>query len=339
MADTGVSMIDSTNAAKESGEAFKVWAISNADNISNLVEAFKLLSTVIISRYVAALVIARVESMKTALGLISIQVAAASAGRSITFLSGAISIAGMAMKGLFGGLGGLVLTVAGVVASYVLFNKESEKTTESLRKEGDTIEDTVAKYKELTAVQKEKALLDERKNVEATTKAYQDQKSALVANVLQMSRHNDVTDLQAQTLSKLGIWYKDGKINLDQLNGAIKNSTFLSQESKDKFVTLASGVVEAEKKSSSASKVLEALGLATKGAGDEADIAGSKFDKFLQDAENVTKTNQLALRYMKAFNLDQSKAVDLAKQDLALRQQGKYATLAHVKALQAQQSS
>lgn len=342
MADMGVSMIDSANSAKESGEAFKVWAISNADNISNLVEAFKLLSTVIISRYVAALVIARVESMKTALGLISIQVAAASAGRSITFLSGAISIAGMAMKGMlafFGGWVGLALTVAGTVASYVLFNKESEKTTESLRKEGDTIEDTVAKYKELTAVQKEKALLDERKNVEATTKAYQDQKSALVANVLQMSRHNDVTDLQAQTLSKLGLWYKEGKINLDQLNGAIKNSTFLSQESKDEFVTLASGVVEAEKKSSSASKVLEALGLATKNAGNEAEIAGSKFDKFLQDAENVTKTNQLALRYMKAFNLDQSKAVDLAKQDLALRQQGKYATLAHVKALQAQQSS
>ena len=342
MADMGVSMIDSANSAKESGEAFKVWAISNADNISNLVEAFKLLSTVIISRYVAALVIARVESMKTAIGLISIQVAAASAGQSITFLSGAISIAGMAMKGMlafFGGWVGLALTVAGTVASYVLFNKESEKTTESLRKEGDTIEDTVAKYKELTAVQKEKALLDERKNVDATTKAYQDQKSALVANVLQMSRHNDVTDLQAQTLSKLGLWYKDGKITLDQLNGAIKKSTFLSQESKDKFVTLASGVDEADKKAVSASKVLEALGLATKEAGNEAEIAGSKFDKFLQDAENATKTNQLALRYMKAFNLDQSKAVDLAKQDLALRQQGKYATLAHVKALQAQQSS
>lgn len=37
---------------------------------------------------------------------------------------------------------------------------------------------------------------------------------------------------------------------------------------------------------------------------------------------------------MKAFNLDQSKAVDLAKQDLALRSQGKYATLDHVKVQQ-----
>lgn len=342
MADMGVSMIDSANSAKESGEAFKVWAISNADNISNLVEAFKLLSTVIISRYVAALVIARVESMKTALGLISIQVAAASAGRSITFLSGAISLASVAMKGMlafFGGWVGLALTVAGTVASYVLFNKESEKTAESLRKEGETIEETVAKYKELTAVQRDKALLDERKNVEATTKAYQDQKSALVTNVLNMSRSNSMTSLQAQTISKLGLWYKDGKISLEQLNGAIKNSTFLSQESKDKFTNLASGVSEADKKATAAEKVLQALGLATKNAGNEAEIAGSKFDKFLQDSQSATKINLDAAVYMRKFGLDQAKAVELAKQDLALRQQGKYATLDHVKALQTQQAS
>ena len=334
MADMGVNMIDSAASAKESGEAFKVWAISNADNISNLVEAFKLLSTVIISRYVAALVIARYESMKTALGLISIQVAAASAGRSITFLSGAISLANIAMKGLFGGLGGLVLTVAGVVASYVLFNKESEKTTKSLQEEGEAIEDVVAKYKEMTKIQQEKALLDQRKSVKESTKAYLDQKDALLTAAARMKYFNEMTGFQSDVIDKLVLWYKDGKITLEQFSGAMKAQTSLTQESKDKITDLTSGVSEAEKNAASASKVLEALGLATKGAGNEAEIAGSKYDKFLTDAQLLTDTNKLAARYMKAFNLDQSKAVDLAKQDLALRSQGKYATLDHVKVQQ-----
>ncbi|MEG2307264.1 MAG: tape measure protein, partial [Erysipelotrichaceae bacterium] len=337
MADLGVSMIDGAKAAKENGEAVKVWFLQNADNISMVVDMFKLLATVIISRYAVAIVLARVESMRYQSALLTMAAAQAGVTRTTLMMTTALTVAGNAMKGLlafFGGWVGLALTVAGTVASYVMFNKESEKTTKSLREEGETIEDTVAKYKELTAVQRDKALLDERKNVEATTKSYQDQKSALVANVLQMSRHNDMSDTQAQTMSKLGLWYKEGKITLDQLSATIKNSTTLSQDSKDKFVNLADGVSRADQKAAAAAKVLEALGLATKGAGNEADIAGSKFNKFLTDAETQININKLAAQYMVKYNLDQAKAVDLAKQALALQAQKKDITPAEIKSQQ-----
>lgn len=337
MADLGVSMIDGAKAAKENGEAVKVWFLQNADNISMVVDMFKLLATVIISRYAVAIVLARVESMRYQSALLTMAAAQAGVTRTTLMMTTALTVAGNAMKGLlafFGGWVGLALTVAGTVASYVMFNKESEKTTKSLREEGETIEDTVAKYKELTAVQRDKALLDERKNVEATTKSYQDQKSALVANVLQMSRHNDMSDTQAQTMSKLGLWYKEGKITLDQLSATIKNSTTLSQESKDKFVNLADGVSRADQKAAAAAKVLEALGLATKGAGNEAEIAGSKFNKFLTDAETQININKLAAQYMVKYNLDQAKAVDLAKQTLALQAQKKDITPAEIKSQQ-----
>lgn len=342
MADLGVSMIDGAKEAKQSGEAFKVWAMQNADNISTLVDAFKLLTTVIISRYVAAMILARVETMKTALGLLSLQIAAASAGRSFTLMTGAITLASTAMKGMlafFGGWVGLALTVASTVAAYVLFNKESEKTTESLRKEGESIDDVVAKYKELSVVQQRGKLAEEQKNNEKLTESYKEQKQALIANVLNMSRHNDMTDSQAQLMSKLALRYKEGEITLKQLSNVVATSTILSKESKTQFDILAGSVGSAGDKSRESAKLVKELALATMGAGNEAEIAGSKFDKFLMDAKTQVETNKLALRYMKAFNLDQSKAIDLAKQDLALRSQGKYATIDHVKSLQELQKS
>ena len=340
MADLGVSMIDGAKAAKENGEAVRVWFIRNADNISTLVDAFKLLSTVIISRYVAVLVIARYESMKLTWQTSALAAAQTNAMRSfvigatvVTAFGRAVSAAGAAFA-FMGGLPGLILTVLGVVAAYAMFNKESEKTTKSLQEEGETIEEVVAKYKELTKIQQEKALLDQRKSVEESTEAYIDQKDALITAAARMKYFNEMTGFQSDVIDKLVLWYKDGKITLEQFSGAMKAQTSLTQESKDKLITLASGVSEADKKAASASKVLEALGLATKGAGNEAEIAGSKYNKFLTDAETQININKLAAQYMVKHNLDQAKAVDLAKQALALQAQKKDITPAEIKAQQ-----
>ncbi|MGB4896920.1 MAG: tape measure protein, partial [Ignavibacteria bacterium] len=325
MADLGVSMIDGAKAAKENGEAVRVWFIRNADNIEMFGEALKMaLSTFIAFKTTAmvlsgwtalttAIVAARSATVGMTASMIAFNLAARATGASVAFLSNTLKF--------FGGWAGLILTAASAILTYVGVNKlmgdSTEETTKSLQEEGETIEDVVAKYKEMTKIQQEKALLDERKNVEAATKSYQDQKDALITAAARMKYFNEMTGSQSDVIDKLVLWYKDGKITLEQFSGAMKAQTSLTQDSKDKLITLASGVSEADKKAASASKVLEALGLATKGAGNEAEIAGSKYDKFLTDAQLLTDTNKLAARYMKAFNLDQSKAVDLAKQDLA----------------------
>lgn len=342
MMDLAKSMFTVGQGAREMGQEVNAWFKENSGTIQTVVEAFKILTAVIVSRYVAAIVLARIESIRYQATLLSMAAAQAGAARSATLMSVAIAGVGNAMKGVlafFGGWVGLALTVAGTVASYVLFNKESEKTVESLRKEGDSIDETVAKYRELSQVKQLEQMVSEKKTLSDLTKEYDNQRQALVTNVLALSRYNDMSSAQAQALSQLGLKYKEGKITLSQLSNEINKSSIISQESKDKFNLLAGGVETSGNKAKEAEKLIKALGITTKGAGDEAEIAGSKFDKFLQDAENVTKTNQLALRYMKAFNLDQTKAVDLAKQDLALRSQGKYATIDHVKALQQQQAS
>lgn len=342
MVDLAKSMFTVGQGAREMGQDVNAWFKENSGTIQTVVEAFKILTAVIVSRYVAAIVLARIESLRYQATLLSMAAAQAGAARSATLMSIAIAGVGNAMKGVlafFGGWVGLALTVAGTVASYVLFNKESEKTTESLRKEGESIDQAVAKYKELSRVKQLEQMVSEKKTVSDLTKAYNDQKQALVSSVLQISRHNDMTSEQAQSLSSLGLQYKEGKISLSQLSQEINKSTVISQQGKDDFNLLAGGVETAGKKALDAEKLIKVLLGTTKDAGDEAEIAGSKFDKFLQDAENVTKTNQIALRYMKAFNLDQTKAIDLAKLDLALRSQGKYATIDHVKALQEQQKS
>jgi len=342
MMDLAKSMFTVGQGAREMGQEVNAWFKENSGAIQTVVETFKILTAVIVSRYVAAIVLARIESIRYQATLLSMAAAQAGAARSATVMSVAIADVGNAMKGVlafFGGWVGLALTVAGTVASYVLFNKESEKTTESLRKEGESIDQAVAKYKELSRVKQLEQMVSEKKTVSDLTKEYDNQRQALVTNVLALSRYNDMSSTQAQALSQLGLKYKEGQITLSQLSNEINKSSIISQESKDKFNLLAGGVETSGNKAKEAEKLIKALGITTKGAGDEAEIAGSKFDKFLQDAENVTKTNQLALRYMKAFNLDQTKAVDLAKQDLALRSQGKYATIDHVKALQEQQKS
>lgn len=342
MMDLAKSMFVVGQNAREMGKEVKAWFSDNASSIQTVIEAFKVLATVIASRYVAAIILARVESMRYQATLLTMAAAQAGVTRSATIMSVALAGIGNTMKGIlsfFGGWVGLALTVAGTVASYVLFNKESEKTTESLRKEGESIDQAVAKYKELSQVKQLEQMVSEKKTVSDLTKAYDDQKQSLVSNVLQISRHNDMTSQQAQALSALGLQYKEGKLTLSQLSKEINTSSTISQESKDKFNLLAGSVETAGNKAFDAKKLVKELGMVTQETGNQAAIAGSKFDKFLQDSQTQIDTNKLALRYMKAFNLDQSKAVELAKQDLALRQQGKYATLDHVKALQAQQAS
>ncbi len=342
MAGLGVSMIDSANSAKESGEAFSLWFTRNAERIEMFGEALKMaLSTFIAFKTTAmvlsgwtalttAIVAARSATVGMTASMIAFNLAARATGASVAFLSNTLKF--------FGGWTGLILTAASAILTYVGVNKmmgdSTEETTKSLEDQGETIQQVVDKYKTLTKMQQEKALLDARNQVQATTETYSDQKDALVGLVSRMRWFNEMTGQQSDVLDKLVTWYKTGKITLDQFNGAVLSQASLTQKSKDEVTVYGNKVKDAETAAKSATDKVTALTNATKGSGDAAAIAGDQFSKFLTDAKTQTDINKLALRYMSAFNLDQSKAVDLAKQDLALRTQGKYATLDHVKVQQ-----
>lgn len=342
MANLAQNMLTAAQSARQFGADVKKWFKDNAETISTVVDAFQLLATIIAARYVTAIVLARIESMRYQATLAIMAAQQANVTRSSLLMSTAITAAGNAAKGalaFFGGWVGLALTVVGTVAAYALFNKESAKTVESLQQQGLSIDGVVDKYKEMTQAQQKAQLVSEADNVKNLTKAYEDQKTKLVSNILNMSRHNDMSGNSARTFSQLAMQYKAGNITLDQLTKTVQNSSKISQESKDKFILMAGGVSTAGLKAKEASELVKLLTDATIASGDAAFIAGGKFNKYLNDLRDNTKINKDAAVYMQKYGLSQAKAVDLAKQDVVLRKQGKYATMEYVKTLQAEQAS
>lgn len=318
LAEVGFKMLDGAKSAKEFGQNVSSWFKQNIGIIQAVGEAVKALAIVFVSRYVASVILARLETARYQATLLSMAAAQAGVTRSSILMSTAITGVGNAMKGalaFFGGWAGLAVTIASVAASYFLLNKASSDTTSLLRKEGESVEAAVEKYKQLSEVKQKEAITKEKESLSELTQAYNEQKQALVTNVVNLSRHNDMTTAQAQSLSKLALRYKEGQISLTQLSKEVNNSNLLSQESKNKFNLMAGSVVDAGDKANSSAKLLKLLGIETKTVGDEAVIAGLKMNKMAEDFQKAAAKNRLTLSTMRQYNLDQSvagKVVDAA---------------------------
>lgn len=318
LAEVGFKMLDGAKSAKEFGQNVSSWFKQNIGIIQAVGEAVKALAIVFVSRYVAAVILARLETARYQATLLSMAAAQAGVTRSSILMSTAITGVGNAMKGalaFFGGWAGLAVTIASVAASYFLLNKASSDTTSLLRKEGESVDAAVEKYKQLSEVKQKEAITKEKESLSELTQAYNEQKQALVTNVVNLSRHNDMTTAQAQSLSKLALRYKEGQISLTQLSKEVNNSNLLSQESKNKFNLMAGSVVDAGDKANSSAKLLKLLGIETKTVGDEAVIAGLKMNKMAEDFQKAAAKNRLTLSTMRQYNLDQSvagKVVDAA---------------------------
>lgn len=318
LAEVGFKMLDGAKSAKEFGQNVSSWFKQNIGVIQAVGEAVKALAIVFVSRYVASVILARLETTRYQATLLSMAAAQAGVTRSSILMSTAITGVGNAMKGalaFFGGWAGLAVTIASVAASYFLLNKASSDTTSLLRKEGESVEAAVEKYKQLSEVKQKEAITKEKESLSELTQAYNEQKQALVTNVVNLSRHNDMTTAQAQSLSKLALRYKEGQISLTQLSKEVNNSNLLSQESKNKFNLMAGSVVDAGDKANSSAKLLKLLGIETKTVGDEAVIAGLKMNKMAEDFQKAAAKNRLTLSTMRQYNLDQSvagKVVDAA---------------------------
>ena len=165
------NMGEAAQTARASGTAVKTWFKDNAAIISGVAEAFKVLAIVIASRYVAAIAVGIVQTVRFSAGVLSLTATLAGVSRTAVVASAALTAFGNAAKtalAFFGGWVGLGLTIASVVASYLLMNSASSKTVESLKQQGDSIDDVIVKYKEMTSLQKESALINEKQNLRFT---------------------------------------------------------------------------------------------------------------------------------------------------------------------------
>lgn len=317
MVDLAQNLFKAAQGAREFGKDVKQWFTDNANTINLVVEAFKVLATVIISRYVVAMGLAVKESIRYQAALVTMAAQQANVTRLSLIMSSAITSVGTAMRGalaFFGGWVGLALTVASATAAYLSFNSASEATAESFRQEGESITATIAKYKELAKVKQQAVLDKELANLKELNKQYDDSKTKLVTNVLNLSRHNDMTQAQAKSMSALALAYKNGDISLDKLVSTVSQSGYVSDESKVKTRGFAEAVVDAGEKAGLSKDLIEAMRKALASSGEQAKIAKTGVDSFTKGLDDQAKKLRETTALAKRYGLEIASATKLQEQ-------------------------
>lgn len=341
MMDLAQSMLTVGQGARETGKAVQEWFKDNAKIISGVATAVEILAIAYVSKLVVGFVLARVEAIKTAGAMLAVQAAQNGVSRSAMLATTAMTALGNAAKtalGFFGGWVGLGLTVVATAAAYLTFNKASAQTADSLLKEGQSVDAAIAKYKELSHVKQLSQLDAEKQNMKALQGAYKDAQSELASYSSTLNRSSDYTNRSQLALKALFLEYqKTGDI--DKFVDSVRASGNISGDAKAKVTELAGKVVDTGNAAKETEKFVKALGNATELAGDQAAIAGNKLDKFVTDLGKSTKLYKSALQISKAYGLDQTHAMEAAKQHAVLKEQGKFLTMGQVKALQAEQAA
>ena len=166
----------------------------------------------------------------------------AAAVKAAALSMGTLATAGRGALALFGGPIGLGLTVATVAASYLLMRDNTDKSTESLRANNQTVADAVQKYKELGEVKQREQLVVEKDQLAALNDEYDNAASKLVSYSLKVARHSDMTREQAREVSALALQYKSGAITLEDFSRSINSNKNITQQAKDEFNLFAGSV-------------------------------------------------------------------------------------------------
>jgi tape measure domain-containing protein len=336
MADMGVSMIDDAKSAKESGEAFKAWATGNAENIDNLVEAFKLLSTVIITRYIVAMVLARAESLKLAYQTSALAAAQTASMRSFVLGATAVTAFGRAAQTAFtfmGGWAGILLTIAGVAATYLVLRDNSAEATQKLVEQSKYVDITTEAYQRLNKEQQLNARSSIVNDLNDTNKKL-DEQAAAVENVLKsyaMSRQFSGLGLDKGTKEIIngvtqGVLSYDTALRLLSENKNVpKNIVEDFKKEKDIYNETAKSAITfsdaakivgvnteiAGNKAQNATPLIKGLSDQSSELGDNVEIAGSKLSKFTTDLKKVIQDSKDTYDLMQKFDLDEAYAKKL----------------------------
>lgn len=205
---------------------------------------------------------------------------------------------GARMLGLVGGsIGAITLGVTALAAGYMLLKNSTDTSTESLMKNGETVDAAIKKYQDLSDVKKKSQLVDEKKTLSELSEAYERNAQAIITNAYSMTRSNETTRAQAKELNALIAEFKSTK-DLDLFSKKINDLGFINQESKDKFNKLAGAVSDSSKEYKEQLRLLNGInsvsGLAVQGSKDRANAADREkaaiegvkeaYDKYRQSA-------------------------------------------------------
>ena len=171
------------------------------------IDARQLLTTFLITRYVVAITLARVESMKLAYSTSALAAAQTTAMRSFVIGATAVTAFGRAAQAAFtfmGGWAGILLTIGGVAATYLLLRDNAAEATKKLVEQSKYVDITTEAYRKLNEEQRlnarssvandmnevNKKLDEQAKAVEGVLKSYVKSRNVSILGV-----DNGVTDV------------------------------------------------------------------------------------------------------------------------------------------------
>ena len=160
MVDLAQSMFTFAQTARQTGAEVKKWFEENADAIQTVVDAIKLLSAIVISRYVASLALAGIASVKLTYQTSALAAAQTASARSFVIGATAVTAFGRAAQtafSFFGGVPGIALTIGGLAASYLLLRDNAAEATNKIVEQSEYVDLTTEAYKKLNAEQQNNA--------------------------------------------------------------------------------------------------------------------------------------------------------------------------------------
>lgn len=189
--------------------------------------------------------LAATAAMARSMGAINAQTAAMIANARAAYQQAAANkAAALSSATAFLGPVGLGIAVASVAAGYLLLKDSTDESTKSLRDNNESVDDAIAKYRELDEVRRDAQVVAEREQLKELAKSYDNATNSLITNAYALTRHNDVTAAQSKELNALIAEFKSTG-DLENFTSKIKALTFINQQSKDKFVVLAGAVSKA----------------------------------------------------------------------------------------------
>lgn len=332
MLDLAQGMLTGAQNARQFGKDVNDWFSANAGTINTVVDAFKLLATVIATRYVASLVLATAASVKLTYQTSAMAAATTASMRAFVLGATAATAFGRAAQTAFafmGGWAGIALTIAGVATSYLLLRDNAAEASKKLVESSEYADMTTNSFKQLNAEQ---------------------QKNARASLIKSMSDVNEKLDEQANTVNRVLLSYvqlrqMQGKMNNKQLDDVINKTTkglmdydtayrkllelgaptdVVEEFKKQKDVynetaksaktletsanAAGAGVKLAGNEAQNATPAINGLKDKTKQLGEEAVIAGSKFNKMTEDFKKAIKDSRDTLNIMQKFDLEESYA-------------------------------
>ncbi|WP_180104796.1 tape measure protein [Acinetobacter sp. YH12108] len=234
--------------------------------------------------------LASTAAMVRSMGVTNAQTAAmmtnARAAYQQAAASRAAAVAGTSALGLLGGPVGIGVTLAAVAAGYLLMKDSTDESTKSLRENNESVDEAIKKYQELDEVRRRSQMVSEKEKLRDLGQEYDEVNSKLITATYSFSRHNDMTSEQSKQVNALIAEYKQTG-DIDKFSQKINSLSFVNQESKDKFNTLAGSVKTAGNEFKNQKSFVDQMAPAVKGVGDQAKQTASEVANLSEEIKKL----------------------------------------------------